>query len=137
MQWMASTKIVYISDTDEKAREEAEAPMRRYFELAGRAISGNGARFGPLDGAANIAREARSYDEFIKAAWLIGSPQTVLNELKAYEAAGVPQMRLWFTFGPGSIHEAYKRSFRMFIDEVMPALSPELMWDPQAEGVAV
>jgi alkanesulfonate monooxygenase SsuD/methylene tetrahydromethanopterin reductase-like flavin-dependent oxidoreductase (luciferase family) len=138
MQWMASTKIVYISDTDEKAHAEAEGPMKRYFELAGRSMSNitGGGRYGGLDGA-NIAREARSYDEFIKAAWLIGSPDTVLKELKAYEAAGVPQMRLWFTFGPGSIHEAYKRSFRMFIDEVMPALNPEPIWDPQAVGAVV
>lgn len=134
LQWMASTKMVYVAATDERARAEAEGPMRRYFDQAARSLSPGSTRnrFGGLDGA-DIAREAASYEEFVQAAWLIGSPDTVLEELKAYEAAGVPAMRLWFTFGPGCTHENFRRSFRMFIDEVLPQLSPEPIWDPQPQ----
>ena len=52
---------------------------------------------------------------------LLATPET---------AEGIPQMRLWFTFGPGSPHEAFSRSLRLFIKEVMPALSPQPIWDP-------
>ena len=50
--------------------------------------------------------------------------------LKAYASEGIPQMRLWFTFGPGCTHEAFARSLRLFIKEVMPAVNPEPIWDP-------
>ncbi len=134
VQWMASTKMVYVGATDEQARAEAEGPMRRYFELIGRTFhpGSNTSRFGGLDGS-DVAREARSYEEFIQAAWLVGSPETVLKGLKAYEAEGVPQMRLWFTFGPGCPHEYFRRSFHLFVREVLPQLRPEPIWDPQPQ----
>lgn len=135
MQWMASTKMVYVGASDESARSEADGPMRRFFEKALRpSTSPNGGthtRFGGLDGATNVAREAQTYEEFLKAAWVVGSPDTVLQELKAYEAEGVPAMRLWFTFGPGCTHENFHRSFRRFLDDVLPQLNPEPIWDPQ------
>jgi alkanesulfonate monooxygenase SsuD/methylene tetrahydromethanopterin reductase-like flavin-dependent oxidoreductase (luciferase family) len=141
MQWMASTKIVYVGESDERALEEAEGPMRRYFELVGHAYNASDplARFGAPDGG-DLSTEARyfetgSFEEFLRAFWLVGSPNTVLKELQAYTDAAVPQMRIWFTFGPGCTHENFRKSFRLFVNEVMPALNPQPIWDPQASGV--
>jgi alkanesulfonate monooxygenase SsuD/methylene tetrahydromethanopterin reductase-like flavin-dependent oxidoreductase (luciferase family) len=143
MQWMASTKIVYVGESDERAHAEAEGPMRRYFDLVGHAYRPNDklGRFAAPDGGDTV-REARyfesgSYEDFLRAFWLIGSPDTVMKELQAYAAEGVPQMRIWFTFGPGATHENFRKSFRLFVDEVMPGLKPEPIWAPQAAGVGV
>lgn len=133
LQWMASTKFVYVGETDAQARAEAEGPMERYFESIGNI-------FGPRDGSpskrladldgATSSREANSFEEFLQNAWTVGSPDTVLKNLQSYADEGVPQMRLWFTFGPGCTHEAFRRSLRLFIKEVLPALHPEPIWDP-------
>jgi alkanesulfonate monooxygenase SsuD/methylene tetrahydromethanopterin reductase-like flavin-dependent oxidoreductase (luciferase family) len=132
---MASTKFVYVGETDQKAKEEAAGPMDRYFNRIGNI-------FGPRDGSptrrlaaldgATTSREANSFDEFVRNAWIVGSPDTVLQELKAYEEQSVPQMRMWFTYGPGCTHEAFQRSLRLFIKEVLPALNPQPIWDPGA-----
>ena len=133
MQWMASTKFVFVGETDERAQSEAAGPMERYFNRIGNI-------FGPRDGSptrrlaaldsATTSREASSFDEFVRNAWVVGNPQTVLKNLQAYAAEGVPQMRLWFTYGPGCTHEAFQRSLRLFIKEVLPALNPQPIWDP-------
>ena len=91
-------------------------------------------RLTPLDGA-TTGREANSLEEFIENAWLIGSPETVIRGLKAYEAEGIPQMRLWFTFGPGATHDAFSRALDLFIKEVLPALNPEPIWDPASVSI--
>jgi len=138
MQWMASTKIVYVGESDEKAQTEAEGPMRRYFEAVGRAYKPQDglARFAAPDGGDTVKEthyfeSGSTFEEFVRAFWLIGSPDTVLRELEAYAAEGVPQMRIWFTFGPGCTHENFRRSFRLFVNEVLPGLNPEPIWDPQ------
>ena len=138
LQWMAATKFVYVGKTDEQARAEVEGPMSRYFQRIGNIFGPRDGsaprRLTPLDGA-TTGREANSLEEFIENAWLIGSPETVIRGLKAYEAEGIPQMRLWFTFGPGATHDAFSRSLALFIKEVMPALNPEPIWDPASESV--
>jgi alkanesulfonate monooxygenase SsuD/methylene tetrahydromethanopterin reductase-like flavin-dependent oxidoreductase (luciferase family) len=135
---MAATKFLYVGATDERARAEAEGPMSRYFQRIGNIFGprdGSGTRrLTPLDGATS-SREANSFEEFVQNAWLIGSPETVIKGLKAYEAEGIPQMRLWFTFGPGCTHEAFLQSLRLFVQEVMPALNPEPIWDPATAPV--
>jgi alkanesulfonate monooxygenase SsuD/methylene tetrahydromethanopterin reductase-like flavin-dependent oxidoreductase (luciferase family) len=133
MQWMASTKFVFVGPTDAQAQAEAAGPMERYFKRIGNI-------FGPRDGTparrlaaldgATTSREANSFDEFVRNAWVVGSPDTVLKELQAYAAQGVPQMRLWFTFGPGCTHDAFLRSLRLFIKEALPVLNPQPIWDP-------
>jgi alkanesulfonate monooxygenase SsuD/methylene tetrahydromethanopterin reductase-like flavin-dependent oxidoreductase (luciferase family) len=138
MQWMASTKIVYVGESDEKARDEAEGPMRRYFDLIGRAYNPNDslARFAAPDGGDTRSEKhyfesGSSFEDFMRAFWLIGSPETVMKGLQEYADQGVPQMRIWFTFGPGCTHENFRKSFRLFVDEVLPGLNPERIWDPQ------
>lgn len=139
LQWMAATKFVYVGATDERARAEVQGPMMRYFDRIGNIFGprdGSGTRrLSALDGSTS-GREAESFEEFVQNAWLVGSPETVIKGLKAYEAAGIPQMRLWFTFGPGSPHEAFRRSLQLFINEVMPALDPQPIWDPATVPVA-
>jgi alkanesulfonate monooxygenase SsuD/methylene tetrahydromethanopterin reductase-like flavin-dependent oxidoreductase (luciferase family) len=138
-QWMAATKFVYVGATDEQARAEVEGPMTRYFQRIGNIFGPRDGsatrRLAPLDGA-TTGREANSFEEFVQNAWLVGSPETVINGLRAYEVEGIPQMRLWFTFGPGCTHEAFLRSLRLFIKEVMPALNPEPIWDPATVPVS-
>jgi alkanesulfonate monooxygenase SsuD/methylene tetrahydromethanopterin reductase-like flavin-dependent oxidoreductase (luciferase family) len=144
MQWMASTKIVYVGESDERAQAEADGPMRRYFDAVGRAYNPKDrlGRFAAPDGG-DTAKEARyfesgsSFEDFMRAFWLIGSPDTVLKELQAYAAEGVPQMRIWFTFGPGCTHENFRKSFRLFVDEVLPGLNPEPISDLKPSALPV
>ena len=52
---------------------------------------------------------------------MFGSPETVINKLKRYQALGVGEYIYYASMGLG--HDAQKRSLKMFCDEVMPAFA--------------
>lgn len=52
---------------------------------------------------------------------MFGSPETVIEKLRRYEALGVNEFIYYASMGLG--HDAQKRSLKMFCDEVMPEFS--------------
>lgn len=54
---------------------------------------------------------------------VIGTPETVIHRLKAYEDLGFDQYSFWID--SGMTHEKKKKSLRLFIDDVMPAFAAE------------
>ena len=101
---MAATKFVYVGATDERARAEVEGPMTRYFQRIGNIFGPRDGsatrRLAPLDGA--TTRSRGKFVRRVRAERVARrQPGDRYEGLKAYEAEGIPQMRLWFTFGPG------------------------------------
>jgi alkanesulfonate monooxygenase SsuD/methylene tetrahydromethanopterin reductase-like flavin-dependent oxidoreductase (luciferase family) len=52
---------------------------------------------------------------------LFGSPEAVIEKLRAYEALGVDAFVYYASMGLG--HEEQKRALQLFIDKVMPAFA--------------
>lgn len=62
------------------------------------------------------------YDpEVLREALVIGTPDTVIERLRRYEAMGYDQYSLWID--NGMPFEAKRKSLQLFIDEVMPAFT--------------
>ena len=55
---------------------------------------------------------------------IVGDPDSIVKELRAYEAAGVGQVQVRFTVGAGN-HDDMRASFDLFVKECLPALEPE------------
>ncbi len=116
--WVAHTKYVVVGDTDkeawELARPAAEALAARHGHLT--------KRVGEDSRETNIFASA---EDLIARSMIIGSPETVRDGfLQAREDTGLNHVRTWFKFGQIS-RELAERSFRLFADEVLPALEPE------------
>jgi alkanesulfonate monooxygenase SsuD/methylene tetrahydromethanopterin reductase-like flavin-dependent oxidoreductase (luciferase family) len=66
---------------------------------------------------------------FVQGWLLVGSPESVIRQVKDYETRGIPHLNVRFTVGaydpdrgtPG----LFERSFRLFLDEVVPKLRLE------------
>jgi alkanesulfonate monooxygenase SsuD/methylene tetrahydromethanopterin reductase-like flavin-dependent oxidoreductase (luciferase family) len=90
--WTAVAKAVHVAETDEQARAEAEAYLKK---------NPSGA----------IARRPEDM--------VCGSPETVTRVMRAYAAAGVGQMITAFLIDVED-RTMLKRSLRLFREEVMP-----------------
>jgi hypothetical protein len=55
---------------------------------------------------------------------MFGSPDTVIQKLKKYQALGVNEFIYYASMGLS--HEAQQRSLRMFVKEVMPEFKETL-----------
>lgn len=66
---------------------------------------------------------------YVQGWLLVGSPASVVRQIKEYEAAGIPQLNVRFTVGrydpDAGTPELFERSFGLFVDEVVPELSLE------------
>ena len=58
--------------------------------------------------------------EALRDALVIGTPDTVIERLQHYESLGYDQYSLWIDNGMS--FESKRKSLRLFIDEVMPAI---------------
>lgn len=130
MRWSLVQKQVYVADTDEQAEREVRERLtlmaenqRRSFNL----VSG-------LRDAKHLKSvvgvSPQNPDEFLERAMIIGSPDTVAEQLSRYDAIGVQHMALLFNFGFMTT-EVSDRSLQLFIDEVLPRVSsPTLTTTP-------
>ena len=65
----------------------------------------------------------RSADAIMKNSVIYGSPSTVIERIREYEATGIEQMMAMFIWdAPFLEHSA--RSFKLFVDEVLPHFKP-------------
>jgi flavin-dependent trigonelline monooxygenase, oxygenase component len=116
------TRPVCLFTSDEHRRIAVETVQRevRLFTTLFRNIGSVENGF-PEEAPAEAVRSARSLDpDAIVESNLMGSPERVVDELKAYAEAGVEEYL--YPVSPGLPHEVSVSSLRMFIDEVMPAL---------------
>jgi alkanesulfonate monooxygenase SsuD/methylene tetrahydromethanopterin reductase-like flavin-dependent oxidoreductase (luciferase family) len=133
---------VYVSDTDEQAREEAREGVWYFLKFC---LKGHLRREGrPLTSGAGVPlTTVRSYENFLKNATLggkqlgdvesweeldaggsiiAGSPKTVREKLwSLVEQAGVGNLLIQFHFGNMRADLA-RKSMRLFATEVAPAL---------------
>jgi hypothetical protein len=73
-----------------------------------------------------------SREDILRNIALIGSPDSVANELAAYSAVGMNHMRCWFIFGAHCDFAKAQRSFELFVREVMSRLNPEPIREPSS-----
>jgi len=59
--------------------------------------------------------------EVLRKTLVIGTPDTVIERLRRYEAMGYDQYSLWID--NGMPFEAKRKSLQLFIDKVMPAFA--------------
>lgn len=119
------TKHVYIADSDEQARREAEPHERWYLDSFARSLRG-------VEGMSESARQQadafvkrvseRRWEDLIEDSLFIGSPATVRAKVAELQAAGVGELACWMNFG-GLPVDKVRRSMRLFAEEVMPAFA--------------
>jgi len=122
-RWVV-TKHVYVAPSDAEAHEEVKAPELWYRDSFARSM-----RAGQIKGLhpsiyeqseQAIRRiEAQSWDELLREALLVGSPETVSAKIAELQEAGVAELACWTSFG-GLPPEKVRRSMRLFATEVAP-----------------
>lgn len=125
LDWSFLQKQIFVADT----KEDADRDIRARLEL----MADNQRRNWQLVEKVPDADKLRSVvgvspqdpDEFINRALLVGDPESVAEQIREYEAAGVRHMALLFNFGFMSPAES-DRSIRLFMDEVLPKVRPQL-----------
>jgi alkanesulfonate monooxygenase SsuD/methylene tetrahydromethanopterin reductase-like flavin-dependent oxidoreductase (luciferase family) len=124
LDWSAMLKMIYVAETDTRAEAESDEPIRHYLYAAyvansADSIEADVARSEDGRIASPSAIHGQSPEELRARAMIVGSPDTVAARIREYADAGVTQMMLWFTWGYND-PERVKRSFRLFVEEVMP-----------------
>ena len=112
------TREVVIAETDEQAREMAE----RHLLINYRDEYGGGTWKHPLIGAEDSA-PVDQFDAISRDRFLVGSPDSIINQLQVFEGAfGVDHLvcRLYF---PGIPHDFIMDELRLLAGEVIPAFN--------------
>jgi alkanesulfonate monooxygenase SsuD/methylene tetrahydromethanopterin reductase-like flavin-dependent oxidoreductase (luciferase family) len=126
-QWTV-TKHVYVAETDEQARREAEPYERWYLDSFARSLRADGLS-GLSEGARTQADEfvkrimQRRWEDLVEDSLFIGSPDTVRRKVHDLQQAGVGELVCWMNFG-GIPPDKVRRSMRLFTEEVMAAFRP-------------
>lgn len=123
-QWTL-TKHVYVAPTDEQAQAEARDAELWYLDSYCRSMR--------ADHLTNVSAAVRQqaeqmiaqiqrlrWDDLLREALLIGSPETVADKVAELQAAGVGELACWMNFG-GLPPDKVRRSMELFAHEVMPA----------------
>jgi alkanesulfonate monooxygenase SsuD/methylene tetrahydromethanopterin reductase-like flavin-dependent oxidoreductase (luciferase family) len=129
-QWMAVTKLIYVGETDEAAQRDGMAMLEPYVNQVGFLRVPPVSRNVPTALATERIYFGNSREDILRNIALIGSPDQVANELAAYSAVGMNHIRCWFIFGAHCDFAKAKRSFELFVREVMPRLNPEPTHEP-------
>ncbi|GAA1650334.1 LLM class flavin-dependent oxidoreductase [Actinoplanes couchii] len=143
MSWLLHTKIVMVADTDTQAWDHLEAalggaltlppwirptaeeqglPLREVWRLPA----------GPL---APAMGRPESLSAYLHRMFVVGSPETVAEQVGAYGDAGLPHMHLRFAFGSTADPDIYRRSLELFATEVMPKAGASLIPGPTAAQI--
>jgi alkanesulfonate monooxygenase SsuD/methylene tetrahydromethanopterin reductase-like flavin-dependent oxidoreductase (luciferase family) len=144
-QWMAVTKLIYVGETEEAAQRDGLAMLQPYLGQIGfLRVPPVPRRRGSdpvTDNTPVFLQTERIYfgnskQDVLQNIALIGSPDTVANKLREYEAIGMQHIRCWFIFGAHCDFLKAQRSFELFTREVMPRLKPEPIRQPSAAVTA-
>jgi alkanesulfonate monooxygenase SsuD/methylene tetrahydromethanopterin reductase-like flavin-dependent oxidoreductase (luciferase family) len=143
LRWLIHTKLVLVAETDDEAWDIAErvftGPMvmapwvRRDPGQDGWSLRkiyrADPGAFAPAMGA------PESQTAFLRRTMIVGSPSTVAADLGAYRAAGLPHLHARFIFGALDDPDVFRRSFGLFVDEVMPRLGVDPIPGPSGDQV--
>lgn len=106
-------RATYVAATDEQAWQDAEGPYQEFLGLADRLRRG-----GP--GAAASGRSPFDLDADLRQSALFGSPETVLEGLRAIRKLGIERVMIYVHLG-ALPHEKILASLELFAREVLPA----------------
>jgi alkanesulfonate monooxygenase SsuD/methylene tetrahydromethanopterin reductase-like flavin-dependent oxidoreductase (luciferase family) len=126
LEWSAALKMIYVAETDAQAWADLEEPITNYLQAAWVANPADSleaeisrASDGHVVYATSVPAETRQ--TMIERAMIVGGPETVASSLRAYSAAGIEHMMLWFVWGYNTPERVW-RSFELFNQEVRPRL---------------
>jgi len=116
---------VYVAETDQQAREEAETSTMHFYRMIARALGASDAK-----AWTNEAREGRAkrwstltYGDVLREHAIFGSPESVTERLLALrEEIGFSSLSAWMNPGGQIPHERVLNSMRLFADQVIPRL---------------
>lgn len=119
LEWSLVQKQVYVSDSIDEALADVRPMLDDLAENQKKAFTPISGVPGAADMKTVLRVAANDQDAFIREALVIGDPDTVVAELKKYQAAGVRHMSLVFNWGYMGTEKA-DRSLGLFIDKVLP-----------------
>jgi alkanesulfonate monooxygenase SsuD/methylene tetrahydromethanopterin reductase-like flavin-dependent oxidoreductase (luciferase family) len=143
LRWLFSTKWIYVSETDDEAYAEADrfwgggrllgmpwlTDRERFRGMSFKQI--HQADPGPLGAGAGAPESPAAWSQ---RCHIVGSPQTVANELLRWERAGFRHIHARWVMD-GAHLDLYRRSWRLFADEVMPRLTVDRMPPPSPDQI--
>jgi len=107
-------RATYVAKTDEQAWEDAARPYEQFLALADQL------RRGTKPGASGSGRSPFDLDADMAQSVLFGSPETVLEGLRAIRALGIERVMVYVHLG-ALPHEKIMQSLDLFAREVLPA----------------
>ena len=120
---LGHNEFVYVSDTDETAKAEAEEGAMWYSRMAGKLWSSSDdeipEQYATWRGLAELVASLE-WDDVYGNRSLIGSPETVAKKVETLESYGIDELLLFTGFGNLS-GDKIERSMRLFAREVLPA----------------
>ena len=129
------TRYVIVGPTEDEAWQAAERMAGR-SPLIDRSKDPRSLRElsqVPLD---EVARDLFPRNVLHVRGWMtVGTPDSVTTQLRAYVEQGVRHLNTRFTVGTYN-PDLVQRSFDLFVDEVLPALEPELFRGPSLQQIA-
>lgn len=131
LDWSFVQKQVYIAETTEQAFAEIHPILDRLAENQKKA-------FTPVQGVAGAENmqtvlrvSATDHEAFIREALIVGDPETVAQEIRKYEAAGIRHLSLVFNWGFMGTEKS-DRSLKLFIDQVLPQFASTETREPMS-----
>lgn len=116
-RWTGFLKRIYVAESDAQAERDVRGPIER---LVIETAQEDAAAGQPVENRFGVGRSA---DAIMKNSVIFGSPATVIERIREYEATGIEQMMAMFIWdAPFIEHSA--RSFKLFVDEVLPHFTP-------------
>lgn len=126
LRWSLVQKQVYVADTDAQAEREVRERLTLMAENQRRSFSLVSGLRDAKHLKSVVGVSPQNPDEFLERAMIIGSPDSVAEQLSRYDAIGVQHMALLFNFG-FMTPEVSDRSLGLFIDEVLPRVGAPSM----------
>ncbi|MBS1690937.1 MAG: LLM class flavin-dependent oxidoreductase [Actinobacteria bacterium] len=126
LRWSLVQKQVYVADTDAQAEREIRERLTLMAENQKRSFSLVSGLRDAKHLKSVVGVSPQNPDEFLERAMIIGSPESVAEQLAQYGAIGVQHMALLFNFG-FMTPEISDRSLSLFIDEVLPRVGAGAM----------
>jgi len=135
LRWFVSTKWIIVGETDDEAWEQAQQQFGMAIQFMpwltkDERFEGKTLRQlhdepdpGPFAPSFGMPESAAAWTQ---RCHIIGSPETVAAEIQAYADAGLPHLHARWLMTSAGIEPA-RRSFRLFVDEVMPRLGVDRM----------
>jgi alkanesulfonate monooxygenase SsuD/methylene tetrahydromethanopterin reductase-like flavin-dependent oxidoreductase (luciferase family) len=127
LHWSGLAKMIYVAEDDATARAEVEPLVESYIEAANYSRSADraeaqAARTGSAaagQAAEQSAGMRHEKNDYLERAVIFGGPESVAEQLAAYERIGLGHLMLWFSWGFMD-HTTVMGSMQRFVDKVVP-----------------